>query len=45
MDLIVDVERTGAIALYEALGFQTLATRSDYYQPGRHALVMQRALA
>lgn len=33
-----------AVAVYRRLGFEPVATRRDYYGPGRHALVMQRSL-
>ena len=34
MMLEVGVENSGAIALYEKLGYQTIATRKNYYGPG-----------
>lgn len=42
MMLEVGVENTGAIALYEKLGYQTIATRKNYYGQGLDALVMRK---
>jgi len=42
MMLEVSVENTGAIALYEKLGYQTIATRKNYYGQGLDALVMRK---
>ena len=42
MMLEVGVENTGAIALYENLGYQTIATRKAYYGPGLDAFVMRK---
>lgn len=33
-----------ALAFYEASGFTRIAERRDYYAPGAHAVVMERAL-
>ncbi len=40
--LEVGVENSGAIALYEKLGYQTIATRKNYYGPGLDAFVMRK---
>lgn len=37
-------ENRGAVALYEALGFSTVAVRPDYYGSGRDALLMDAPL-
>ena len=42
MMLEVGVENTGAIALYEKLGYQTISTRKNYYGQGFDALVMRK---
>jgi len=42
MMLEVGVENSGAIALYEKLGYQTIATRKNYYGQGLDALVMRK---
>ncbi len=42
MMLEVGVENTSAIALYEKLGYQTIATRKNYYGPGLDAFVMRK---
>ena len=42
MMLEVGVENAGAIALYEKLGYQTIATRKSYYGPGLDAYVMRK---
>ena len=42
MMLEVGVENTGAIALYEKLGYQTISTRKNYYGQGLDALVMRK---
>ena len=42
MMLEVAVENTGAIALYEKLGYQSIATRKNYYGHGLDALVMRK---
>lgn len=42
MMLEVAVENTGAIALYEKLGYQNIATRRNYYGHGLDALVMRK---
>jgi len=42
MMLEVGVENAGAIALYEKLGYQTIATRKNYYGPGLDAFVMRK---
>ncbi len=34
---------TGGARLYRAFGFTVIATRRDYYGPGAHAQVMERA--
>ena len=44
MMLEVGVENSGAIALYEKLGYQTIATRKNYYGPGLDAFVMRKEL-
>ncbi|MFT4216208.1 MAG: GNAT family N-acetyltransferase [Micropruina sp.] len=45
MLLEVEHDNAPALALYRRLGFADLARRDDYYGAGRHALVMQRAIA
>jgi [ribosomal protein S18]-alanine N-acetyltransferase len=42
MMLEVGVENTGAIALYEKLGYQSISTRKNYYGHGLDALVMRK---
>ena len=42
MMLEVGVENAGAIALYEKLGYQTIATRKNYYGQGLDAFVMRK---
>ena len=42
MMLEVGVENSGAIALYEKLGYQTIATRKNYYGQGLDAFVMRK---
>ena len=42
MMLEVGVENAGAIALYEKLGYQNIATRKNYYGHGLDALVMRK---
>jgi ribosomal-protein-alanine N-acetyltransferase len=42
MMLEVGVENTSAIALYEKLGYQTIATRKNYYGQGLDAFVMRK---
>ena len=42
MMLEVNVENSGAIALYEKLGYQRIATRRNYYGHGLDALVMRK---
>jgi len=42
MMLEVGVENSGAIALYEKLGYQTIATRKNYYGQGQDAFVMRK---
>jgi len=42
MMLEVGVKNTGAIALYENLGYQSIATRKAYYGPGLDAFVMRK---
>ena len=42
MMLEVGVENSGAIALYEKLGYQTITTRKNYYGPGLDAFVMRK---
>ena len=42
MMLEVGVENTNAIALYEKLGYQTIATRKNYYGQGLDAFVMRK---
>jgi ribosomal-protein-alanine N-acetyltransferase len=42
MMLEVGTENTGAIALYEKLGYQTIATRKNYYGQGLDAFVMRK---
>jgi len=44
MMLEVGVENTGAIALYEKLGYQKISTRADYYGPNLDAFVMRKEL-
>ncbi len=42
MMLEVGVENSGAIALYEKLGYQSISTRKNYYGQGLDALVMRK---
>jgi len=42
MMLEVGVENAGAIALYEKLGYQIIATRKNYYGQGLDAFVMRK---
>jgi len=42
MMLEVGVANSGAIALYEKLGYQTIATRKNYYGQGLDAFVMRK---
>jgi ribosomal-protein-alanine N-acetyltransferase len=42
MMLEVGVENASAIALYEKLGYQTIATRKNYYGQGLDAFVMRK---
>jgi ribosomal-protein-alanine N-acetyltransferase len=42
MMLEVGTENTSAIALYEKLGYQTIATRKNYYGQGQDAFVMRK---
>jgi len=42
MMLEVGTENTNAIALYEKLGYQTIATRKNYYGQGIDAFVMRK---
>jgi [ribosomal protein S18]-alanine N-acetyltransferase len=42
--LEVAVDNTGAIALYEDLGYSQISKRSNYYGTGKDALVMQKEL-
>jgi ribosomal-protein-alanine N-acetyltransferase len=42
MMLEVGTENTRAIALYEKLGYQTIATRKNYYGQGLDAFVMRK---
>ena len=42
MMLEVGIENAGAIALYEKLGYQSIATRKNYYGHGLDALVMRK---
>lgn len=39
--LEVRFDNDPAIALYQRLGFEQLAARSDYYGPGQHALILK----
>jgi ribosomal-protein-alanine N-acetyltransferase len=45
MMLEVGVDNSGAIALYEKLGYQTIATRKNYYGQGLDAFVMRKEFA
>ncbi|MFT3861875.1 GNAT family N-acetyltransferase [Micropruina sp.] len=45
MLLEVEHDNAPALGLYRRLGFAELARRSDYYGPGRHALVLRRDIA
>lgn len=42
MMLEVGTSNSGAIALYEKLGYQNISTRKGYYGPGLDALVMRK---
>lgn len=42
MMLEVGVENSGAIALYEKLGYRNIATRKNYYGAGLDAFVMRK---
>jgi ribosomal-protein-alanine N-acetyltransferase len=42
--LEVAVDNTGAISLYENLGYVQISTRNNYYGSGKDALVMQKEL-
>lgn len=42
MMLEVGTQNTSAIALYEKLGYQTIATRKNYYGQGLDAFVMRK---
>ena len=42
--LEVALDNTGAIALYEDLGYSQISNRSNYYGTGKDALVMQKEL-
>ncbi|GAA4897308.1 ribosomal protein S18-alanine N-acetyltransferase [Tessaracoccus lubricantis] len=42
--LEVDNTNVPAIALYRGYGFRQVATRRDYYAPGRDALILERPL-
>jgi ribosomal-protein-alanine N-acetyltransferase len=42
MMLEVGITNTSAIALYEKLGYKTIATRKNYYGPGLDAFVMRK---
>lgn len=44
MILEVRSDNTPAIMLYKAYGFTRIAARNDYYGPGRHAMIMRRAV-
>lgn len=44
MILEVRSDNAAAIALYRAYGFDQIAIRNDYYGPGRHAMIMSRAV-
>lgn len=39
--LEVDYHNEAAIALYQAIGFEQLTVRTNYYGSGRHALIMK----
>jgi len=43
--LTVRPANTGAVALYERLGFRPVADEPDYYGPGERRLVMRIRLA
>ena len=43
--LHVSPANTGAVALYTALGFETVRSGQDYFGPGEHRLIMRRAAA
>jgi ribosomal-protein-alanine N-acetyltransferase len=43
--LEVATENTGAIALYEKLGYSQISIRNSYYGTGKDALVMQKELS
>lgn len=44
--MLLEVEHTNepAIRLYRGYGFKQIAQRRDYYAPGAHALILERAL-
>jgi len=44
MMLEVAIDNSGAIALYESLGYSKISTRKNYYGSGRDALVMRKDL-
>ncbi len=44
MLLEVETDNLAALALYQGLGFAAIASRRDYYGPGRDAVVMERNL-
>jgi [ribosomal protein S18]-alanine N-acetyltransferase len=39
--LEVDYDNDPAIKLYQRMGFEQLSVRTDYYGPGRHALILK----
>lgn len=45
MLLEVEHDNAPALALYRGLDFTEISRRSNYYGPGRHAVVMERNLA
>ncbi|HHT14030.1 MAG TPA: GNAT family N-acetyltransferase [Propionibacterium sp.] len=45
MLLEVDHRNEPAITLYRGYGFREITRRADYYGPGAHALILERALA
>lgn len=44
MMLEVEATNAAALALYEAEGFHRIAERRDYYGPGVHAVILERAI-